>query len=59
MRGESILSKKEKEWAYQKWCEGNTILQIAEALNVCDKTVTRAIAGKPRIRPILKYEGEE
>ena len=54
--GESILSFKEKEWAYAKWCEGYTQLQIGEALNVSYKTVQRALAGKPRIRPILEYK---
>ena len=51
-----LLSHKEREWAYTKWCEGYTQIQIAEALNVSYKTVQRAIAGKPRIRPILEYK---
>lgn len=56
-RGECLLSAKEKEWAYTKWCEGRTMLEIANALNVCEKTVRRAINGKPRIRPVLEYDG--
>ena len=55
-----LLSHKEREWAYTKWCEGYTQIQIAEALNVSYKTVQRALAGKPRIRPILEYkEGKD
>ena len=57
-KGEGILSRKEKAWAYSKWCEGRTIYEIAEALHVSTKTVTRAIDGRPRIRPILTYDGE-
>ena len=50
------LDWRQLEWAYQKWCEGYTQLQIAHALNVCEKTIKRALKSKPRIRPILKYE---
>ena len=50
------LTPHQKQWAHEKWCEGYTQLQIAEALNVCEKTVARALKGKPRIRPILKYK---
>ena len=50
------LTPKEIEWAYQKWCEGYTQQQIADALFVCEKTIRRAINERPRIRPILKYE---
>jgi DNA-binding XRE family transcriptional regulator len=56
---ESALSLKQKEWAYIKWCEGYTLDQIADALFVGSKTVRRAINGRPRIRPILKYEERE
>ena len=56
---EPILTKEEKAWAYQKWCEGYTQQQIADALYVCEKTITRALSGKPRIRPILVYPREE
>ena len=52
----SCLSTKEREWAYEKWCEGYTQTQIAVALSVSEKTVRRAIGGKPRIRPVLRYE---
>lgn len=52
----SILTTRQKIWAYARWCEGYRISDIAEALNVCEKTVRRAINGKPRIRPILRYE---
>lgn len=31
------LTPKEIKWAYQKWCEGYTQQQIADALFVCEK----------------------
>ena len=52
-----VLSSSEIEWAYEQWCNGHTRLQIAIALNVCEKTITRALHGRPRIRPILEYKG--
>jgi DNA-directed RNA polymerase specialized sigma24 family protein len=52
------LSNIQKEWAYSKWYEGYTQQQIAEALNVSHKTISRAIGGRPRIRPILIYRKE-
>ena len=57
--GESSLNLKQKEWAYTKWCEGYTLDQIAEALCVGSRTVKRSINGRPRIRPVLKYEEKE
>ena len=54
-----ILDNAQKRWAYKKWCEGYTLDQIAEALDCCRKTVQRAINGKPKIRPILKYRPEK
>lgn len=51
------LTPNQKQWAYSKWCLGYTQIQIADALNVCEKTIQRALKGKPRIRPILKYKG--
>lgn len=56
MKGEGILSHKEKEWAYKQWCIGYTQIQIAQALHVCDKTIIRALKDRPRIRPVLVYE---
>ena len=55
----SVLSQKQKSWAYEKWCEGYTLMQIADALDVCEKTIRRAIHGRPRIRPILIYQDNE
>ena len=52
------LTREQKSWAYEKWCEGATHLQIADALDVCDMTILRALKGRPRIRPVLKYEEE-
>ena len=50
------LNTEQKEWAYEMWCLGYTQMQIADALYVCEKTVRRALKGKKRIRPIIKYE---
>lgn len=55
----AILNQKKKEWAYQKWCEGFRQLDIAMALGVSEKTIQRTISGKPRIRPVLRYEDGE
>lgn len=52
-----VLSREKIEWAYTKWCEGYTQQQISDALFVCEKTIARALKGKPRIRPILTYDG--
>ena len=54
-----VLTHKQKEWAYARWCEGRTLLEIAMALNVCDRTIRRAINGRPRIKPVLTYEESE
>ena len=54
-----ILSWKEVDWAYSKWCEGYTQEQIAEALDVSVKTVHRAFHGRERIRPVLIYDGRK
>lgn len=53
------LTPKEIKWAYQKWCEGYTQQQIADALFVDERTIRRMINSRPRIRPILKYEERE
>lgn len=57
--GSFILTHKQTEWVYAKWCEGYTQEQLADALCVSIKTITRAIHGRPKIRPILKYDFEE
>ena len=55
-KGGGTLTAKEKEWAYKQWCIGYTQIQIAQALYVCDKTITRALKDRPRIRPVLVYK---
>ena len=49
------LTPKQIRWGYEKWCEGYTLIQIGDALNVCEKTVKRAFKrnGLVRIRPVL------
>ena len=54
-----VLTKKEIEWAYEKWCQGYTMLEIADALYANERTVCRALKNKQKIRPVLTYEGDE
>jgi hypothetical protein len=51
-----LLSWQEKKWAYDRWCEGYSAMEISEALYVCEKTVQRVLKGKDRTRPILHYD---
>ena len=51
----SLLDWKQKEWAYDQWCNGKTQQEIADALNVSIKTVSRALHGRPKIKPVLMY----
>lgn len=57
--GSFILTHKQTEWVYDKWCLGYTQEQLADALCVSTKTIRRAIHGRPKIRPMLKYDFEE
>ena len=50
-----VLDWRQKEWAYDQWCNGKTQEQIADALNVSIKTVSRALHGRPKIKPVLMY----
>lgn len=58
-RRRRILTPAQIEWAYEKWCLGYTLAQIAEALEVSSRTVSREFEklGRPRIRPKLIYGG--
>jgi hypothetical protein len=49
------LNKEEIRWAYERWCEGCTYHQIAEALGVTYAQVHAKIEPLPRIRPLLHY----
>lgn len=46
------------EWAYEQWCIGSTYSQIAAALYVSERTIRKALKGRPRIRPVLHYDFE-
>lgn len=52
----NLLSWKEKEWAYDQWCNGKTQEEIAGALHCSVKTIRRAFHGRPKIKPVLEYE---
>lgn len=58
-RRRRVLTQAQVEWAYEKWCLGYTLAQIAEALDVSSRTVSREFEkmGRPRIRPKLIYGG--
>ena len=36
------LTRKQTFWAYQKWCDGYRLVDIAEALNCHEKTIRRS-----------------
>lgn len=55
----NLLSWNEKEWAYEQWCNGRTQTEIAEALHCSVKTITRALHGRPKIKPVLHYRKED
>jgi len=59
MAKERLLTDKQVEWAYEKWCAGYTQEEIAEALYVCCSTVHYALKGRPRVRPPLVYDFTE
>jgi DNA-binding transcriptional regulator LsrR (DeoR family) len=51
-----MLTDDEIKWAYEKWCDGYTQQQIADALYVSRVTVYNYLKDKQRIRPALHYE---
>ena len=55
----NLLSWNEKEWAYEQWCNGRIQTEIAEALHCSVKTITRALHGRPKIKPVLHYRKED
>lgn len=52
-----LLSMKELEWAYEKWCFGYTYEEIAKALYCSPKTLLREFKhhGWKKVRPPLHY----
>lgn len=55
------LTEKKLKWAYQKWCEGFSVLEIAEALYIDSSTLYKIFRkrGLVRIRIPLKYEEDD
>lgn len=53
------LTQTQIEWAYKQWCLGYTLKQIADALEVSSRTISREFEklGRPRVRPKLVYGG--
>ena len=54
--GVVVLDRKKRLWAYSRWCEGFTQAEIADALGVCPRTISRVLSGKVKIKPILEYK---
>lgn len=44
------LTRKMERWAYEKWCEGYTMQEIADALYVSSKLIGRTLRGKQRVK---------
>lgn len=60
MKCDRVLDDNMVAWAAARWCEGYPIVEIAAALNVCDKTVRRALKRgmyKKVRAPLGEYEG--
>lgn len=55
-----VLTEKQLKWAYTKWCEGYSVLEIAEALYIDSSTLYRIFRqrGMIRIRIPLEYKEE-
>ena len=54
-----FLTDQQKAWAYEQYCNGYTMNEIAEALFVSYHTVYNAIAGRPCIKKPLHYDFEK
>lgn len=59
--GKKILSEKQIKWAAEKYCEGYTLSEIAEALFVSFGTIQKSLYGRKIKKPKLVYdfEGDE
>lgn len=49
----SSLSKAQIDWAYDKWCSGYSLKEIASKLYVSESTVSRCLNGRKKIMPPL------
>ena len=49
----SCLSQAQINWAYDKWCAGYSLKEIASALYVSESTVSRCFRGRKKIMPPL------
>lgn len=59
MSRKGILTEKQIEWAYKKWCEGYTQSEIAKALFVHKGTIQAKLCGRERVRPTLVYDFDD
>lgn len=55
-RTTNFFNAQEREFIYEMYCNGYTKFQLAECFSVCEKTIERALYGKPRIRPSLSID---
>lgn len=49
----SCLSQAQIDWAYDKWCSGYSLKEIASKLYVSESTVSRCLRGRKKILPPL------
>ena len=49
----SCLSQAQIDWAYDKWCSGYSLKEIASKLYVSESTVSRYLSGRKKTMPPL------
>ena len=47
------LSQAQIDWAYDKWCAGYSLKEIASKLYVSESTVSRCLQGRKKVKPPL------
>lgn len=50
------LTPEQVEWAYEKWCAGYRLQEIAAALYVHTSTISAYLKGRKPVRPPLVYD---
>ena len=49
----TCLSQDQIAWAYDKWCTGYSLKEIASKLYVSESTVSRCLRGRKKVMPPL------
>lgn len=50
----TCLSQAQISWAYDKWCAGYSLKEIASKLYVSESTVSRCLRGRKKAMPPLE-----